>query len=157
MNRAIMLVALALGLLALMPAATGAIDETTEPTFQFVVSAPSGSVEGDTLTLDGVPSVLYFSDRPHRIAGHMTVDEFVQYWNEGSDSFEAIPPNAALSVLVMDGVENTVVELSAMELEDDALVFSIVVLEGDPATGAIGPASLFVDPDTVAPIITDSV
>ncbi len=41
--------------------------------YQHVLSATSGSLKGDTLTLNGVPNVIYFSDRPDRVAGHMSL------------------------------------------------------------------------------------
>jgi hypothetical protein len=130
------------------------IDEAVDAEFLYVLSATSGSVDGDTLTLMGVPSVIYFSDRPARIAGHLTVDDFVAAWDQGVDSFTADPPNAVLSVLDMDGVVDSVVELTAIGGDRDALTFEMVVLEGEPPQGSIGPVSLFVDPDTVAPTIT---
>ena len=35
-----------------------------DPTYLFVVSAPSGTVDAETLTLHDVPSVTWFTDRP---------------------------------------------------------------------------------------------
>ncbi|MFO1539135.1 MAG: hypothetical protein ACKOTZ_01625, partial [Chloroflexota bacterium] len=37
-----------------------------EPSYLFVASAPSGSVDAETLTLRGVPAVTWFTDRPYR-------------------------------------------------------------------------------------------
>jgi len=45
------------------------IDDSKEPSYLFVLIATSGSLKGDTLTLKGVPNVIYFSDRPARKAG----------------------------------------------------------------------------------------
>ena len=83
-----------------------AIDESENPRFLLVMSAVSGSYDGETLTLTGVPAVVYFSDRPYRIAGHMSLDEFVEMWGEGADDFAADPPNAALTI---SGVEETII------------------------------------------------
>ncbi len=74
------------------------IDDSENPGYLFVLSATSGSLKGDTLTLNGVPNVIYFSDRPARKAGHMSVSKFVEMWNKQSDSFKADPPNATLSL-----------------------------------------------------------
>ncbi len=142
--------ALALGILALVPMPAVAqqdhvIDESDEPSFLLVVSAGSGSVEGSTLTLVGVPSVIYFSDRPVRIAGQRSVESFVATWDQGDDSFAADPPNAVLSLLDAEGVEDSVIELTSAELDGDALRFGFTVLEGSPPEGAFGPASLFID------------
>jgi len=91
------------------------IDDSKEPSYLFVISGTSGSLDGDTLTLNGVPNVIYFSDRPNRIAGHMSLSEFIEMWNKGNDSFKADPPNATLSVLKKEGSQNVVVELMSVE------------------------------------------
>jgi hypothetical protein len=37
------------------------IDDSKNPGYLFVLSATSGSLKGDTLTLNGVPNVIYIS------------------------------------------------------------------------------------------------
>ncbi len=137
-------------LMALVPASVLAqdhvIEETAEPSFLLVVSAGSGSVEGDTLTLEGVPSVIYFSDRPVRTVGHRSIEAFVAAWGQGEDSFAADPPNAVLSLLDPDAVEDSVIELTSAVLDGDALRFEFTVVEGSPPEGVFGRASLFMDP-----------
>jgi len=82
--------------------AENVIDDSKKTGYLFVISGTSGSLDGDTLTLNGVPNVIYFSDRPARNAGHLSLRKFVESWNKGSDSFKADPPNATLSVLEKD-------------------------------------------------------
>ncbi|MCP4229153.1 MAG: hypothetical protein GY771_03270 [bacterium] len=41
------------------------------------MSAVSGSCDGETLTLNDVPAVVYFSDRPYRIAGYVSEEQFL--------------------------------------------------------------------------------
>ncbi|MCZ6685351.1 MAG: hypothetical protein O6849_05145 [Candidatus Dadabacteria bacterium] len=106
------------------------IDDSKNPGYLFVLSATSGSLKGDTLTLNGVPNVIYFSDRPARKAGHLSLEKFVESWNKGSDSFKADPPNATLSLLKKEGAENGVVELMSVEQKSGSVVFKISVLEG---------------------------
>jgi len=106
------------------------IDDSKEPSYLFVISGTSGSLDGDTLTLNGVPNVIYFSDRPARVAGHMSLNKFVGMWNKGKDSFKADPPNATLSVLKKDGEINAVVELMSVEQKRGSVVFKVAVLEG---------------------------
>ena len=106
------------------------IDDSKEPGYLFVISGTSGSLKGDTLTLNGVPNVIYFSDRPARIAGHLSLEKFVESWNKGSDSFKADPPNATLSVLTKEGAENVVLELMSVEQKSGSVVFKVAVLEG---------------------------
>jgi len=40
--------------------------------------------------------VLYFSDRPVRKAGFITMTQFMGDWAKGNNSFQANPPNAAI-------------------------------------------------------------
>ena len=120
------------------------IDDSKNTGYLYVISGTSGSLKGDTLTLNGVPNVLYFSDRPARKAGHMSVSKFVEMWNKQSDSFKADPPNATLSVLNKDGDINAVVELKSVEQKRGSVVFILAVLEGT-IPGHFKAASIFID------------
>ncbi len=106
------------------------IEDSKNTGYLFVISGTSGSLDGDTLTLNGVPNVIYFSDRPARKAGHLSFEKFVESWNKGVDRFKADPPNATLSVLTKDGAEHVVVELMSAEQKSGSVVFKISVLEG---------------------------
>jgi len=120
-------------MLTLLPGLVSAehvIDDSKNTGYLFVISGTSGSLDGDTLTLSGVPNVIYFSDRPARKAGHISLEKFVESWNKGSDSFKKDPPNATLSVLTKDGVKNVVVELMSVEQKSGSVVFKVAVLEG---------------------------
>jgi len=110
--------------------AENVIDDSKNTGYLFVISGTSGSLKGDTLTLNGVPNVLYFSNRPVRVAGHLSLEKFVELWNKGVNSYKADPPNATLSVLKKDGAKNTVVELMSLEQKSGSVVFKVVVLEG---------------------------
>lgn len=120
------------------------IDSSKNPQFLFVLSAKSGSFEGDTLTLKDVPLVIYFSERPDRIAGHMSLKKFVDGWNKGSDSFKSDPPNATLSIFNEDGNKNVVVELLNPQIKGDILSFKIRLLEGS-LPKSFDVSSLFID------------
>ncbi len=107
------------------------IDDSKNTGYLFVISGTSGSLDGYTLTLNGVPNVIYFSDRPARKAGHLSLEKFVEMWDKGDDSFKADPPNATLSVLKKDGAKNVVVELMSVEQKSGSVVFKVAVLEGE--------------------------
>jgi len=94
--------------------------------------------------LNGVPNVIYFSDRPARKAGHLSISEFIEMWDKGVDSFKADPPNATLSVLTKEGAKNVVVELMSVEQKKDSVVFKVAVLEGK-GIESFKASSLFVD------------
>jgi hypothetical protein len=113
----------------------------------FVQLAGGVTSQDGTMSLGRVsPSTLYFSDRPERVVGHMTTEQFVGEWSEGPDSFLADPPNAVLSFADASGeMEDAVVILRAPSLEGDSLRYSIDVLEGTVPQSA-GPCTLFIDP-----------
>ena len=112
----------------------------------FVLNSRSATLQGDTLTLNGVtPSSILFADRPVRSAGHQPTTDVIAEWGSGDDSFTKNPPNATISVLGKDGsVKDAVVVLKNPKLEADKLTFDVQTLEGDLA-GADGAAALFID------------
>ena len=120
------------------------VNESAEPDFLLVLNGRSGSIEGNKLVLNGVPSVIYFSDRPARIAGHMTMNDFFDTWYKGNDSFAIDPPNATLSLLGPGEPSHIVIELvSVAPSDDDSISFGIRVLKGTPPSGEFGAATLF--------------
>ena len=121
--------------------------DADEQMYLLVASAVSGELVDGVLTLDGIPNVTYFADRPSRLTGQITLPQFMDNWSLGPDSFADVPPNADLSVFDSSGqVVNMVVELSSLELLDsDSIRFTVKVLEGLPPSGAFGAASLFID------------
>ncbi len=115
-----------------------------------VMNAKGASLEGETLTLNGVASnSIVFADRPVRSAGHALTTHLLEEWTpdpDGGASFAKDPPNATVSVFNKDGskVSDAVVVLKSPKLDGDRLTFAVQVLEGDLA-GADGPASIFID------------
>jgi hypothetical protein len=97
------------------------------------------------LTLNGIaPTTLYFSDRPNRITGHISTDEFFDTWGDGDDSFASDPPNAVLSIFSEEEVNDVVVVLKDPALDGDQMSYQVEILDGEmPASG--GPSSLFID------------
>lgn len=134
-------------LLLVLPLATMAQDASPaaspddEGSFLFVLSSTSGSVDGDTLTLEEVPAIVTFSDRPERIA----VDVPLEALSDAGDAFADDPPNAVLSVLTDEGITDVVLELTSATVDGSGASFGYDVLAGDPPEGDFGPASLFVD------------
>jgi hypothetical protein len=114
----------------------------------FVQTARRITSDGATVTLhDVTPSTLYFSDRPQRVVGHMTTDDFVELWGEGDNSFESDPPNAVLAFVEAgaDVPSDAVVVLKKPTLENGQLSYAFDPLEGAvPAEG--GAVTLFIDP-----------
>ena len=120
--------------------------ETIEAELLFVQEAEGVTFEGDTLTLVGVrPQVLFFTDRPQRVAGYLAFDEFLAEVSAGADSFADDPPNATLVVLEGDEFEDVVLELvEEPMLADGNLAFKVSIIEGLPPDAA-GRSALFID------------
>lgn len=111
----------------------------------FVQSSHGMSYDNGKLTLHGLaPTTLFFSDRPDRVTGHVTTQEFVDSWDKGPDSFASNPPNAVLSIFHPDMVSDVVVELMEPVFDKGALSYRVEILDGEmPANG--GPSALFID------------
>jgi hypothetical protein len=111
----------------------------------FVQNAHSMSYDNGKLTLHTLaPTTLFFSDRPDRVTGHISSQEFVESWDQGDDSFESNPPNAVLSIFHPEMVSDIVVELIDPVLDGNQITYSVVILDGEmPAEG--GPSALFID------------
>ncbi len=123
------------------------INEVDVPKFLYALSAKSGTFENGRLTLKDVPLVVYFSDRPARLSGMLSIEVFAQGWDKGSDSFRADPPNATLSILGKDGANNIVVELSNpdVKVKEGSISFKVRVLQGEMPK-SFGNSTLFIDP-----------
>ena len=89
---------------------------------------------------------LYFSDRPLRIAGHLTMADYLKTWKEGRDNFGADPPNATLSVIEPGRAEQTlvVIKITKPVVDGADLLYSYQIIDGTmPAAG--GATSIFID------------
>lgn len=115
--------------------------------FLFVQTSRGMTFDKSTnkLTLTGVsPVTVFFSDRPDRIAGNMKTAAFIPMWSQGADSFKANPPNADISTLEGDTLNQTVVVLQDPVLEGENLAYTVKVLQGTmPAKG--DEVSVFID------------
>ncbi len=130
----------------LPPTTSAAADDTQKAELLFVQTAQDVRLDGEKLMLKGIsPTVLFFTDRPERIAGTMKNDRYLKLWtDDGKDSFLADPPNATLSVFVDDAVGELVVTLKNPQFTGDDLTYDISVIEGKlPAKS--GPCALFID------------
>jgi hypothetical protein len=133
----------AAGAAQLSTAELSAAEETVQ--MLFVQSADGVRIADGKLTLVGVgTNTIFFSDRPARVAGHMTTEEFVPFWSEGTDSFSKDPPNATLSIFGEGEPTNVVVTISNPVLDGDDLTYDIAILEGTPPPEG-GESSLFID------------
>jgi len=144
---AAMLLTSAFGLQLVPGLQASAADE--KPMFMFVHTADDVKADpaAGTLRLVNVnPQTVYFSDRPERIAGHMTLVDYLKEWTEGKDNFGQDPPNATLSVYEGGTQENTlaIVELTDPVVDGADLIYSYKSLGGTMPTSG-GATTLFID------------
>ena len=115
----------------------------------FVQSAEGLKADDKTLRLVNVsPQTIWFTDRPVRKAGHVTMANYMKEWTAaaGKDNFSKDPPNATLSVYEAGANDNTltVVEIFDPVVQGKDLVYRYKLIEGKvPASG--GATSLFID------------
>jgi hypothetical protein len=138
---------LAAAALASLPMQAGAA--VAQMQLMFVQSADGLKADDKTLRLVNVSQqAIWFSDRPVRQAGHMSLRDYLQEWTAaaGPNNFSQDPPNATLSVYQPGKGENTltVVEISNPKVEGKDLVYRYKLIEGQmPKAGAA--TSLFID------------
>ena len=121
------------------------IHEPVRPTYLSVLSGTSAEVEGGTLTLSGIPALIYFSDRPARLAGHKPTAYFLEVWEKYFVGSPDNLPNATLSTLDADNLSNVVIEITDVALVGSDLRFDFKVLDGELHDGSLGPSALFID------------
>ena len=113
----------------------------------FVQTAEDLKADDKTLRLVNVgQQTLYFSDRPVRIAGHLTMPDYLDKWKAGAgpDNFSADPPNATLSVYEPGRPDNAlaVVEISQPVIDGNDLVYSYQLIEGPMPKSGGGAARI---------------
>jgi hypothetical protein len=115
----------------------------------FVQTAEDLKADGNTLRLVNVnQQTLYFSDRPVRVAGHLTMPAYMDEWKAGErpNNFTNDPPNATLSIYEPGRNDNTltVVKISHPVIDGKDLVYQYKLIEGTmPKAG--GATALFID------------
>ena len=115
----------------------------------FVQTAEKMLSDDKTLRLvNAGKQTLYFSDRPNRVAGNLTMQAYMDEWKAGAgpDDFASDPPNATLSVYEPGNPVNAlvVVEISHPVLDGNDLVYNYRLIEGKmPKSG--GETALFID------------
>jgi len=99
----------------------------------------------ERLTLNNVPLVVYFTDRPVREVNHMSLKKFISIWDEGVDSFKKDPPSAELAIYDENGDKHAVLILTKPEVHGDTISFQVNVLD-ESIPEFFGHSTLFIDP-----------
>jgi hypothetical protein len=121
----------AIALMALFAQTPAVVAQNTEVTFLFIKTADSMTFDGTSITLSAVdPNVYWFTDRPARGTGQLTLTDFIGNWTNGKDSFEADPPNVVVTV---DGssLQPAVVEITNPRVAGDDISYDVEILAGN--------------------------
>ena len=144
----------AMFLMTVLPVVTGntiaqAAENHPPVELMFVQTSEKMVSDDKTLRLVNIgKQTLYFSDRPNRVAGNLTMPAYMDEWKAGAgpDDFASDPPNATLSVYEPGNPVNAlvVVEISRPVLEGNDLVYNYKLIEGKmPKSG--DESALFID------------
>ena len=120
------------------------VDDSQKPQFLFTLASKEGTFDKNILTLKDVPLVVYFSDRPVRKAGHISLGEFVSIWEKGADSFKNDPPNAELALFEKKSDKHAVVIISNPEVKGDTISFKVKII-GEMIPKKFEHSTLFID------------
>lgn len=115
----------------------------------FVHTAQTAEVtSGTTVVMPVTRDIFAFTDRPNRMHSYMNAYEFVALWDEGdNDSFYADPPNAVLTWVDGDVVQEAELLISNAEAIDfgRSISYEVQLEAGETPDGIVGRPSLFVD------------
>ena len=126
--------------------AENVIDDSKNPQYLFTLAGKSGTFEGDTLTLKDIPLVVYFTDRPVRQSGHISLEKFIGMWDQGVDNFKDVPPTAQLSVYDESGDKHDVLIISSPKVKGDTISFKVKELEeSESIPKSFRHSTLFID------------
>ena len=107
------------------------------------VSFKKGSTTTVTLK-NASPNTIFFSDKPARVAGHVSNEGFLKVWNEQTTGFKDVPPNASISVVNGKEISDVIVELSNPRIEGKDITYDIKIIKGEiPQNG--GVTAMFID------------
>ncbi|MBU0595059.1 hypothetical protein KJ567_00030 [Candidatus Bipolaricaulota bacterium] len=117
----------------------------------FVQMASGGSYADGVLTLDGVPTTVFFSDHPLRIVGHMPNEEFAAQWGDMDENDDDDSPGAILSIHDAEEAGAIITLLGPPSTSGQTISYTIEVVEGS-IPPAFGPASLYIDTEEEDPL-----
>ncbi|MBT4147063.1 MAG: hypothetical protein HOE45_09375 [Gammaproteobacteria bacterium] len=81
-------------------------------------NAKSSMMNGNALIMQGIcPNVIFFCARPWRMAGNLTVKEFLDSVSTEPGSFKDNPPKAVLSAVNGEQIIDIVLELTSLFID----------------------------------------
>lgn len=145
MKRYLVAAALAVAFAGSAEAQTDALPEGAPMHLEFIQQAGSMTFDGSKLTLtDPAFSTIVSAKGENSSTGVMPTAEFVKAFGSTATADSKDPPNAMVVVAGSDA-EPAIVELSAPAMADNALTYTVAVLEGELPASAQN-VTVFIDP-----------
>jgi hypothetical protein len=109
-------------------------------------SLDATATNSTTIVIPLTGDIFAFTDRPNREYKYISGDEFASYWNDYDDanSFKLDPPNAVLTWVDEDGVEEVEVVITDADFDGDNIIYT-VENSNLTANQSFEDVSLFVD------------
>jgi hypothetical protein len=118
-------------------------DQTPLRSVRAILSGSSVSIEGETLTILGVPAVPWIEDWPSTSFGQWDLSAFADAWDARSGGLG--PGTAVLRLPEL--AEDIVLQVIDIEADGQSLRMRIAALQDASLEGTFGPASLFIEID----------
>lgn len=137
--------ALCAAVMALTPFAAAAEDRV--PNWLFVQTASGFTSDGNNLTIPYEREIFGFTDRPNRMHAYLNATEFASLWGIGYDDFTENPPNAVLTWVADDKVQEAELKLTAIALNDHGrtITYTATFEAGTALPKSASAISLFID------------
>ncbi|SDX82389.1 hypothetical protein SAMN05444358_11265 [Ruegeria halocynthiae] len=135
-----------LGVMALTATAQSSDDTSKPESYLFIETADRATLSEGTMTLHGVsPGVPVFADRPYRHAGQISRADFLKAWSSGQDSFEADPPNVAITGQSEGKQVVLIAEIKQPKADGDWVSYEVNILEGSEFSELNSPVMVIDD------------
>jgi|APSaa5957512535_1039671.scaffolds.fasta_scaffold26078_2 surface protein len=122
------------------------VDDTQVEWLYVHTAIEANATNSNTLVIPFTEDIFAFTDRPNREHKYISGDEFASYWNDYDDenSFKLDPPNAVLTWVDADGVEEVEVVITDADFDGNNVIYTI---ENTTITAnqSFEEVSLFVD------------
>ena len=123
--------------------------ENSERTYNwlFTQTAANANSDNGTLTLESSEDVFAFTDRPYRVSGYLSFENFTILWSNNNSTFAEDPPNAVLTWISENGSMNYAeIILTGAEIDEDGFIeYNYTHETGDSISTNLYFSSLFID------------
>lgn len=122
--------------------------EESSPSWLFVQTATTVSIDENTLYVPYEREIFGFTDRPNRIHAYLNAHQLESLWDAAqNDNFSVNPPNAVVTWLSKDGFNESEVKLLSVNVGDfgRTVGYKFTYEAGDKLPEQASNVSIFID------------